>query len=66
MRLMHVYIGHLNTITVVVLQVVFRYEILYMKWAHQCYNSRLKSLSPVSRPLSSPGGGRGVIGVFYT
>ena len=29
MGLRHVYIGHLNTTTVVVLQVVFHYEIIY-------------------------------------
>ena len=29
MGLKHVYTGHLNTTTVVVLQVVFRYEIIY-------------------------------------
>ena len=29
MRLRHVYTGHLNTTTVVVLQVVFYYEIIY-------------------------------------
>ena len=44
----------LNTTTVVVLQVLFHYEIIYMKWAHQCPKSRLRSLNPVSRPLSLP------------
>ena len=29
MRLRHVYTGHLNTTTVVILQVVFHYEIIY-------------------------------------
>ena len=44
----------LNTIMVVILQVLFHYEIIYMKWAHQGQESRLKSLSPVPRPLSLP------------
>ena len=30
-----------------------------MKCAHQCPKSKLKSLSLVLRPLSSPGGGGG-------
>ena len=44
----------LNTTTVVVLQVLSNYEIIYMKWVHQCQKSRLKSLSPMSCPLSLP------------
>ena len=44
----------LNTTTVVVLQVLFNYEIIYMKWGNQCQKSRLKSLSPVLHPLSLP------------
>ena len=44
----------LNTIMVVVLQVLFHYEIIYMKWAHQDQESRLKSLNPVSCPLFGP------------
>ena len=44
----------LNTTTGVVLQVLFHYEIIYMKWAHQCPKRRLNSLSPMSCPLSSP------------
>ena len=45
---------NLNITTMVVLQVLFHYEIIYMKWAHQCQKSRLKSLSSVSCSLSSP------------
>ena len=44
---------------VVVLLVLFNYEIIYMKWAHQCLKSRLRNLSPVPRPLSSPRRGWG-------
>ena len=45
---------NLNTTTMVVLQVLFHYEIIYMKWAHQCQKSKLKSPSLVPSPLSSP------------
>ena len=59
---------NLNTTTVVVLQVLFHYEIIYMKWAHQCQKNRLKSLSPMPCSLSAPKRGRGMaisISVFF-
>ena len=50
----------LNTTTVVVLEVLFPYEIIYMKWVHQCEKNRLKNFSPMPRPSLRPSGGRGV------
>ena len=50
----------LNIIMVVILQVLFQYFIIYMKWAHQGQESRLKSHSLVSCPLSAPRRGGGV------
>ena len=49
----------LNTTTVVALQVLFHYEILYMKWATNVRKQVKESQSRVV-PSLCPGGGRGV------
>ena len=54
MELKRVYVQNiLNTTMVVVLQVLFHYEIMY-EMGPPTSENQLKSLSLVSRPLSSP------------
>ena len=54
MGLKHVYVQDiLNTTMVVVLQVLFHYEIIY-EMGPPISENQLKSPSPMSRPLSSP------------
>ena len=53
MGLRHVYTGHLNTTMVVVLQVVFQYEIIY-ETGPSMSEKQVKDPIPVPRPLFSP------------
>ena len=56
MGLKHVYIGHLNTTTVVVLQVVFDYEIIY-EMSPPMFEKQIKeSQSHVAFPLFAQAG----------
>ena len=50
----------LNTATVVVLQVLFHYEIIYEIGPPMLKKSRVKSLSPMWHPLNRLGRGGGV------
>ena len=56
---------HLNIAMVVILQFLFHYEIIYMKWVHQCPKSRLRSPSPIPRPSLHLGEGMGVTRVMF-
>ena len=58
MGLKHVYIGHLNTTTVVLLQVVFHYEIIYEMIPPMSENQVKESQSRAAPPLFAQAGVR--------